>query len=216
MSRGRADQAPADRGPRAGAPAVEAAARPFGRRAGLQLAAALVLGAAVGSARANVPAAGIARPREVDAELPTATLRGQGRLRFLGLSIYDARLWVTAGFDPKSYFASPLALEIVYARSLKGRLIAERTLDEMQRVDGIEDDQAERWLQSMTAIFPDVAAGDRITGVLRPGESARFFANASPRGEIAEPDFARRFFSIWLGPQTSEPTLRQALLGGAT
>jgi hypothetical protein len=188
----------------------------LGRRAGLQLAAALALGVAVGGVRANLPAAGIARPREVDAELPSATLRGQGRLRFLGLSVYDARLWVTNGFDPKTYFASPLALEIVYARALKGRLIAERTLDEMQRVDGIRDDQADRWLQSMTAIFPDVAAGDRITGVLRPGESARFFANASPRGEVVDADFARRFFSIWLGPRTSEPSLRQALLGGAT
>ncbi len=32
-------------------------------------------------------------PPEVAAALPGATLQGSGRLRFIGLSVYDARLW---------------------------------------------------------------------------------------------------------------------------
>jgi hypothetical protein len=32
------------------------------------------------------------------------------------------------------------------------------------------------------------------------------------RGEIAEPEFARLFFAIWLDPRTSAPDLRAALL----
>lgn len=31
-------------------------------------------------------------------------------------------------------------------------------------------------------------------------------------GEVADPEFARLFFGIWLSPNTSEPALRQALL----
>ena len=31
-------------------------------------------------------------------------------------------------------------------------------------------------------------------------------------GEVADPEFARLFFGIWLSPNTSEPSLRQALL----
>ena len=64
----------------------------------------------------------------------------------------------------------------------------------------------------MTRLFPDVEAGDRITGVQRPGEGARFYFNAALRGEVPDAEFARRFFGIWLAPQTSEPALREALL----
>ena len=39
-------------------------------------------------------------------------------------------------------------------------------------------------LQQMQQIFPDVKKGDRITGVQRPGEAARFFVNGQPRGEV--------------------------------
>lgn len=165
----------------------------------------------LGNAPATVP-----RPREVEAELPGALLRGQGRLRFLGLSVYDARLWVADGFEPASYGAAPLALELVYARRLVGRMIAERSLEEMQRVPGISPEQGTRWLEAMRGVFPDVTAGDRITGVHRPGAAARFFVNANLRGEIADPEFARRFFGIWLSPTTSEPSLRQSLLGGSS
>ena len=35
---------------------------------------------------------------------------------------------------------------------------------------------------------------------------------ATPRGEIADAAVRRRFFGIWLAPQTSEPALREALL----
>jgi len=65
----------------------------------------------------------------------------------------------------------------------------------------------------MTRTFPDVVQGDRITGVQRPAQSARFFLNGALRGELQDAEFAARFFGIWLGPQTSEPALRRALLG---
>ena len=56
-------------------------------------------------------------------------------------------------------------------------------------------------------------AGDRITGVYKPGEGMRFFFNARPAGEIRDAEFARLFVGIWLSPRTSEPSLRRALLG---
>ena len=42
---------------------------------------------------------------------------------------------------------------------------------------------------------------------------ARFFVNGQLKGDVREPEFARFFFGIWLSPKTSEPTLRDALLG---
>ena len=153
-----------------------------------------------------------AAPAEVAAELPGARLLGNGRLTYFGLHIYDARLWVADGFSADAYARMPLALELEYARSLVGKLIAERSLDEMKRIGGFGEEQGQRWLASMTQVFPDVNKGDRLTGVHRPGEAALFFLNAKPKGEVRDADFARRFFGIWLSAQTSEPKLRAALL----
>ncbi len=154
-------------------------------------------------------------PAEVASEVPGARLVGSGTMRWLGLRVYDARLWAPEPLTLDTWAARPFALELQYARTLYGRLIAERSLEEMKRAGGIGDAQAERWLAAMKRAFPDVVKGDRLTGVQRPDEGVRFFHNGTLRSELRDPDFTRRFFGIWLSPQTSEPKLRQSLLGAA-
>jgi hypothetical protein len=146
--------------------------------------------------------------------------RGQGRLRFLGLNIYDATLRVAPGFVADSFAQHRLALELHYLRALKGRLIAERSLKEMQGVaraagQAIAPGDAQRWLARMTELFPDVKAEDRIIGEHDPATGARFLLNGQVLGAVNEPAFSALFFGVWLSPHTSEPALRQALLGAA-
>ena len=146
-------------------------------------------------------------------ELAGLQLRGQGRFRYFGLSIYDARLWSAQPLDPARWAEQPLTLELQYARSLVGREIAKRSLAEMRRQATLSEAQAQAWLQEMEAAFPDVKAGDRLSGQHEPGEGALFFFNGEPRRRVADAQFARLFFGIWLSPQTSEPALREQLLG---
>ena len=154
-----------------------------------------------------------ARPEVKDA-LPQGRLIGQGRLSVWGFQIYDARLWATAG-DPiaAEFWSQPLALEIVYQRSLQGQQIAERSLQEMRRQGDIDETTAQRWLQAMRGLFPDVVAGSRITGVNLPRVGATFYLDGRLQGTVNEPEFARRFFGIWLAPQSSDLKLRAAILG---
>ncbi len=159
-------------------------------------------------------AAVMAPPAEVASELPGPRLQGRGALRFLGLRVYDARLWTGAApLSATDFAAVPLALEIEYARGLSGPKIADRSLQEMRRQGDLPAADAERWLGAMRQIFPDVRAGDRITAVLVPAMGVRFFINGRLKGDIRDPQFARLFIGIWLSPQTSEPSLRDALLG---
>ncbi len=166
------------------------------------------------AAAASAAAAPLPLPLpELAPGLPGARLQGAGRLVSFGLHIYDIRLWVSEGFTAQTFDQRPLAIEIEYARALAGRLIAERSLAEMQRIAPIPAAQGSVWLASMKQAFPDVRDGDRMTGLHRPGEGARFFHNGELRADVADPDFARAFFAIWLSPRTSEPKLRLALLG---
>jgi hypothetical protein len=185
------------------------------RRHCLTMLASALLAGGVTSACAQASAQAAALPPELHSELPGARWRGTGVMRFFGLHIYDARLWSAApvagdGAD------QPLALELIYARALVGEQIASRSLQEMARIGTFSDEQSARWLQAMTRLFPDVRGGDRLTGVQRPGQAARFFLNGVLRGEVPDADFTRLFFGIWLSPRTSEPRLRAQLLGGTS
>jgi hypothetical protein len=154
-------------------------------------------------------------PAEVREGLASARLLGQGRLRFLGLLVYEARLWVADGFDAARFADHAFALELIYARRLVGKQIAERSLQEMQRVPGIPSALGEQWLADMIETFPDVEANDRITGWNQPRTGVRFQFNGRLRRDLADVEFARRFFGIWLADSTSQPALRLALLGRA-
>jgi len=155
-------------------------------------------------------------PLEIRNGVSNARLAGTARMRFFGLNIYDARLWVAPGFQASAFALYPLALELTYLRALYGRSIAERSLKEMQRTAPLTTEVAQRWLRLMQDAFPDVVEGDRLTGLHRPGTGAQFWWNGQPRATIQEVEFSRRFFGIWLSEDTSEPRLRTELLAGNT
>jgi len=152
---------------------------------------------------------------EVADQLPDAVYSGSARLHFWGFEVYDAQLWIDPNFRTSRLGAHPLALSLTYLRTLRGETIAERSITEMRRQGPLSVAQEAQWLAEMTRVFPDVAANDRLTGLWQPGQGARFWFNAAPRGTIADDVFAARFFGIWLHEATSEPDMRRALLAKA-
>lgn len=172
---------------------------------------AVAMGAAVASAAAAADGAA-APPSFVQQALPAAALLGHGQMRFLGLRIYDARLWVGPQFKAADFGDYPLALELSYHRAFKGAAIAQRSIDEIERQGELKPAQAQRWLKVLTALLPDVQSGDRLTGLYQPGQGMRFWRGEQPLGATDDAELARRFFAIWLSPRTSEPGLRSALL----
>jgi len=151
-------------------------------------------------------------PLELRANLPVAALLGQATMRVWGFDVYQASLWVAPGFDAANYTQHPFALELSYLRDFAGADIAKRSLSEMRRQGPIDSAVEARWEAQMRAVFPNVKARDRITGIHQPGFGAVFLGNGRPLGDIRDPAFAKAFFGIWLSPQTSEPRLRTALL----
>jgi Chalcone isomerase-like len=157
-----------------------------------------------------------AAPREIGHAVADARLSGQGKFTWFGLKIYDARLWVApAGLEQTRYANTPFALEIVYARSLPGRSIAEQSDKEIQALGIGGETQRTRWLEQMVRVFPDVNDGDRLIGIHQPGQATEFWLNGNPLGRIDDPQFGAAFFAIWLDPRTKAPRLRQAILAGA-
>lgn len=165
----------------------------------------LVLALSAGPAQALAPL-----PETVIRAMPDLRLAGTGRLRWFGLHIYDAALWAQGGlFDPRREHV----LDIRYARNISGQRLTQTSLEEMRRL-GFEDETTlERWAKEMARVLPDVTKGERLTGVHRPGVGAEFYHDGRLTGAVADAEFARAFFSIWLDPRSREPGLRRSLLG---
>jgi len=164
------------------------------------------------------PALAMSAESTVGVALKDKARLGTARLRVWGFEVYDASLYAAPGFDAQRFTEHRFGLELSYLRSFKGSDIAERSIDEMRNLAVIEPAQAERWLKAMSALFPDVQRGDRVTGVHEPGTGARFYLNGQWLGEVADESFSRLFFGIWLSPKTSQPGMRRALIepsGGA-
>ncbi len=153
-------------------------------------------------------------PAAIRAALPDAELSGGGSYRWFGLKLYDARLWsARKGLSPDNWEATPMALELVYARTLYGERIAKASVDEMRNVGFGTPAQHAAWLDAMKRVFPDVSEGTQLVGIYQPGGATRFLRDGQPAGEIADPEFGKAFFAIWLHPKTSAAKLRLALFG---
>jgi len=162
------------------------------------------------------PAWATAVPATVRSEIGEARLAGQGNYRWFGLKIYEAKLWVgDQGYRPDAPEAAKFALSLTYARDLVGKRIAQSSIDEISKLGFGTKEQQAIWLSRMEALFPDVHEGSNISGIFLPGRGARFYLNGELLGEIADVDFARAFFAIWLDPRTSASSLRSELLASA-
>ena len=152
------------------------------------------------------PFAGLANMETAETDSAPGLQRwGSGEFRRFGFLVYEATLW--AGDDPQR---PPLALRLDYKRKIDGSAIADASVSEMRKL-GADEKMLAIWGEQMQRLFPDVAPGDSLIGYYR-SDGASFSFNGKPIGEIADPEFAARFFAIWLDPKTSAPELRVALL----
>lgn len=161
------------------------------------------------------PPAARAVPTELGAfAAPTPwVLMGSGVLRFFGFKAYEAHLWSGTSTANPLQSKTLFALEIEYATSIKAEEIVNVSLVEMARLRSPSDAQIKSWTADLKKAFPDVKAGDKLTGVFVPKAGTRFFFNSRLTSEINDPAFGDAFFAIWLDDKAKKLDLRRALLG---
>lgn len=149
------------------------------------------------------------KPAEIASLIQADAPIGKGRLSRMWLVGYDAELWTDA---EKWSMQQPFALSLIYRMNFTSEEIVERTIEEMKRIPEVNEQMLKGYPEKLAKLFPNVKDGDRITAVYEPGKGTRFYHNHQPTGTIKDAAFEKNFFAIWLGPNTSEPALRQALL----
>lgn len=147
----------------------------------------------------------------VERYIQQPSIKGKSRLSYMIWEVYDATLLTPNGrnYDPNG----PLALKLDYLIDLKGSKIAERSADEIRKQGFKDEEKLIQWEKAMKNIFPDVLKGNNITGIRDNQGKTIFYKDGVKIGEIADQEFSKYFFDIWLSQKTSQPQLRQQLLG---
>tara|TARA_Y100001970_G_scaffold103185_1_gene129525 strand:+ start:17458 stop:17985 length:528 start_codon:yes stop_codon:yes gene_type:complete len=135
---------------------------------------------------------------------------GEAKFTYLFWDIYHAELYAPiSGWNPEK----PFALSLKYFREFEGIDIADKSISEIEGQGFSDRKLLDEWKLQLREILPDVSDGTILTGIRNTNGHTLFYHDGSKIGVIKDTKFTKRFFNIWLGKKTSEPSLRRALLG---
>ena len=184
--------------------------------------AALLLGVALVAAPLVAPGAAAASVRIGEVDFAPQVVDGETRLDLAGAGLFRWG-WLLKVYAAAHYTApggaAPGAdvarrLEFAYLVSIErggfGRA-AEELLARSWTPGELASLQAR--IDRLHAAYVDIAPGDRYTLTYLPGRGTELRHNGRPLALVEGADFARAYFSIWLGEDPIDEGLRDRLLG---
>jgi hypothetical protein len=135
---------------------------------------------------------------------------GSGEMSWLGFPIYRATLWVAGAPTTTPATGATSALQLDYLRDIPRERLVQTSVDEMRRL-GASEAQLQRWERAAARLSRSEGGREHRRRALS-GRGAAFYHRGRATGEVADAEFARLFFAIWLDPRSRSPSLRAALL----
>jgi len=138
-------------------------------------------------------------------------LLGKAKFSVLFWDIYDSQLFTTDGRQPFSSLCQHSLFEIHYLRDISQKELIENTVSQWRHL-ALSANEYSGFVPLLENIWPDIKAGDQLA-MLSHARTTVFYLNGKKIGTIESLAFAKAFLRIWLDEKTSEPELRQQLLG---
>ncbi|QYK14337.1 chalcone isomerase family protein [Shewanella rhizosphaerae] len=134
---------------------------------------------------------------------------GSAEMQYLFWTLYRAELYSA---QPDYEASADKALKINYYRDIESDQLIEATLEQWRHL-GYSDQQITSWQRHIQGLWPNVREGDSLTLWVNSQGDSYFYFGDKPLGQIQDRTFGEAFLAIWLSERTSEPELRQGLLG---
>ncbi len=96
---------------------------------------------------------------------------------------------------------------------MKKESVIDASLKEFKLQPNVTDKDIKAWEMYLEQVIQPVQKGEKATIQWTPDGQIIFHYEGSKPAVIENEQFARAFFNIWLGEQTSRPKLRSQLLG---
>lgn len=154
----------------------------------------------LGDARADVSRTGLQNPERL----------GSVTIRYLGVAMYDAELFTPSGSDFR--WQAPMALRLTYRRGFSADQLTDATMQEIIRISGNRSDDT-RLRADLAACYSDVRKGDRITATSTGPDTLAIWLNGRKVCALAITGIQKRFFGIWLAPESRVARLGPQLKG---
>jgi hypothetical protein len=145
-------------------------------------------------------------------ELETLAFNKVGSAQFSVLfwDIYNSHLFTKSGrYEENS--DQDVIFKIEYLKDITAKELIKRTVEQWQHLKYKKSDY-EAFIPRLKSLWPNISAGDSLT-LYRNNQSTEFYFNNMNIGVIDNEEFYKLFLAIWLSPDTSEPELRQSLIG---
>lgn len=129
--------------------------------------------------------------------------------------VYVAAFYQPAGKGPNDALSDlPRHLEIDYLRSISRKDFIEAADDMLAKQHHPEVIQSiQSGIDQINPLYQDVNKGDRYSLTYIPGTGTTLSLNGEVKGVIEGAEFARIYFSIWLGENNPYKAFRDRLVG---
>jgi hypothetical protein len=135
---------------------------------------------------------------------------GTGILKVFFMDIYS----LTLHSRERNYKVSDhFSLEFNYKKSVSKKTIVDASIDELSKAPSVNSLEIEAWRQILEKGISDMQAGEKASVVFSKSGNVEFWSENRKFISFQDLKFAKNFAAIWLGPKTSHPKLRLALLG---
>ena len=141
---------------------------------------------------------------------PDLRVVGSGVLKVFFMDIYS----LTLHSKERDYSVSDhFALEFEYKKSVSKTTIVDASVNELSKAPNVSSTEIKAWKQILEKGISDMKAKEKASVVFSNSGGVEFWSENRKPISFQDLKFAKNFAAIWLGPQTSHPKLRLALLG---
>ena len=141
---------------------------------------------------------------------PDFQVVGTGVLKVFFMDIYS----LTLHSKESDYSVSDhFALEFNYKKSISKKTIVDASMDELSKAPNVDLAALKAWKKILEKGISDSQVGEKASVVFSKSGDVEFWSENRKPVSFQDLNFAKNFAAIWLGPQTSHPKLRLALLG---
>jgi Chalcone isomerase-like len=162
---------------------------------------------------------GVNFPDQVQVAGSTLTLNGLGlrQATVFKVNVYVGALYVTrTSSDASAILASNTPKEIIlhFVRNVSADDVVKGWNEAFEKNAKSDLPALKDRIAMLNGWMADLKSGERLTFVYTPDAGVQVDVKGTAKGTIKGDDFAKAFFSIWLGDPPN-PELKSGLLGGA-
>lgn len=165
---------------------------------------------------------GVTMPPTIDVEGNRLVLNGMGARE---ATVFNVDVYVAGLYLPERTRDAASVLDQMRVMRMSLELVRDVERGEMNEAirEGFQRNAGGRLealrprIAELERLIPDLGEGDKISFTFRPDAGGVLAVHVNGRlvGRIEGEDFARAFFSIWLGNRPPNAELKRGLLGGA-